>query len=79
MNSKKNKWLTTSLKVSLYVILATGTVFALAIYGIIPPVLVNGAKILIALHKILGYIFLGLILCHALSYRKWYKVWFSGK
>jgi len=79
MKFGKNKWLTTSLEICLYVILFSGIVFLLAKSNATPSVLKVGVIILIKIHKILGFIFLALILWHALTYRKWYKAWFSGK
>ena len=79
MKSGKNKWLTTVLEVSLYVILATGVVYILAICDIIPHYLYGGVKILAMLHRVLGFIFIGLVLWHALTWKKWYTVWFRGK
>lgn len=79
MKSKKNKWLIISLKISLYIVLITGIVFLWVIYRTTPSILNRGIKTLVEAHKILGYIFLGLILWHALIYRKWYRAWISGK
>ena len=79
MKSGKNKWLTTVLEISLYIILVTGIVYTLAICNIIPYYLYGGAKILAMLHRFLGFVFIGLIIWHALTWGKWYKAWFGGK
>jgi hypothetical protein len=79
MKSGKNKKLKALLEICLYTILITGIVFALKIYDLTPPALEGLSIGFIILHKILGYVFLALILWHALIYWKWYKAWGSGK
>ena len=79
MKSGKNKWLTTMLEISLYIILVTGVVFILAICDLTAPKFDGGVIILAMLHKILGFIFIGLVLWHALTWKKWYQVWLRGK
>lgn len=76
---RKKKVLTVILELLLYIILISGIVFFLVVYGIAPSSIVEWKMIFIISHKCLGYLFWILILCHALMNRKWYKAWFSGK
>lgn len=71
--------MSTILKWLLYTVLAGGVGFLLIVLGIAPSPLVEGKLAFIVPHKILGYIFLALVLCHAIMHRKWYKAWLSGR
>lgn len=79
MAVRRKKILTTILEWLLYIILVSGIMFLLVILGIAPFPLVDGKLAFIIPHKIIGYIFFILIVCHAFTHRKWYKAWASGK
>lgn len=79
MTVRKKKYLTVILELLLYIILVSGIVFFLVVYGIAPSSITAWKMIFIISHKCLGYLFWILILWHALMNRKWYKAWFSGK
>ncbi|MDR2038011.1 MAG: DUF4405 domain-containing protein [Bacteroidales bacterium] len=76
MKSKKNKWLNKFLKVFLYILLATGVVYTLMLYNILPP---GNDELWGGLHRISGFVFLIFVLVHCIKNRKWYKAWFTQK
>jgi len=76
---RKKKILTTVSEWLLYIILATGIMFLPIVSGIAPSPFVEGKLLFIIPHKLVGYTFFILILCHAFIHRKWYKAWTSGK
>lgn len=79
MAVRKRKFLTVILELLLYIILVSGVVFFLVVYGIAPSSIIEWKMIFIISHKCLGYLFWILILWHAIMNRKWYKAWFSGR
>ena len=75
MAIRKRNILTPLLIWLLYIILAAGICFLPIVLGLAPPWLIEGKPAFIIPHKILGYLFLILLLCPVFTHRKWYKAW----
>lgn len=79
MTVRRKKILTTLMEWFLYIILVTGILYLAVVLGIAPSRVINGKLVFIIPHKIIGYLFIFLLMTHVFIHRKWYKAWTSGK